>query len=605
MFSRMIALLLALCLSTPSFAALTRRETVIAGSPADSMEVRHLVLTGTNEEIGRALAELAQERYDTRLERSRDKLRTRAQRRYIEQNFPILHDRMRGVAAAYGVRLDDDSIDATALGFTELRAGCSIVHLPPALTENGKSVVSRDYDYSTGNLFFGFLPPGKLHPTARPYLLELHPDRGYASIAMVAYDLLSGVLDGMNSEGLTVTMAMDDESFASKQVEPTYGPAVGLGVLQMMRVVLDTCATVDEAKETLLTTKQYYEYVPVHFLIADRFGHSFIWEYSKFHNKEYVIENPGRPLMMTNFNLVSHMEEDKPPTADQARPVCKRYAYLTDKLTGATQISEETLRNTHRAVDAQAPVRPDAKRPPVRTFWHVLYYPEERRAKFSYYLRDEVVPGQPDKVHIARTDYIEFRLDPTSKEVAPAPAAQPVKLAEPAAQSNDPLVTKLRNAGATVNLERDRIVAVSLSKAGDPRALLPLLPKTLRVLSLNDTDIGDADLKVVATFKQLEQLGLKGTKITDAGLAQIAGLSRLEILALSGTNVTDAGLAHVAKLEGITGLNLTGTKITDAGLPQLKPLGRLTKLNVTDTAVTEAGAKKAKEFLPFWAKVQR
>ena len=36
-----------------------------------------------------------------------------------------------------------------------------------------------------------------LHPTARPYLLELHPDRGYASIAMVSYDMLSGVLDGM------------------------------------------------------------------------------------------------------------------------------------------------------------------------------------------------------------------------------------------------------------------------------------------------------------------------------------------------------------------------------------------------------------------------
>jgi hypothetical protein len=106
---------------------------------------------------------------------------------------------MRGVAAAYGKSLEDDAWDFSALGFTDLRAGCSVAHLPPQSTHNGKSVVSRDYDYSTGNLFFGFLEPGMLHPTARPYLVEMHPERGYASLAMVAYDLLSGALDGINS----------------------------------------------------------------------------------------------------------------------------------------------------------------------------------------------------------------------------------------------------------------------------------------------------------------------------------------------------------------------------------------------------------------------
>src|SRR5205823_6714220 len=137
--------------------------------------------------------------------------------------------------------------------------------------------ISRDYDYSTGSLTFGFLPPGILHPTARPYLVELHPDHGYASIAMVAYDLLSGVLDGMNSEGLTVTMAMDDELFSKYPMEPALGSAPGMGVLQMLRFLLDTCGSVDEAKEALLMTKQYYEYIPVHYLIADRFGKSFVW----------------------------------------------------------------------------------------------------------------------------------------------------------------------------------------------------------------------------------------------------------------------------------------------------------------------------------------
>src|SRR5262249_19504111 len=183
-------------------------------------------------------------------------------------------------AAAFGKSIDEDGWDFTGLGFTDLKAGCSIVQLPPSSTANGKSVVSRDYDFTTGALSFGFLPPGMLHPTARPYLLELHPDRGYASIAMVAYDLLSGVLDGINSEGLTVALAMDNEIFSKSPTEPTRTAAVGLEEVQTLRLLLDTCATVEEAKQTLMTTKQYYQYVPVHYLIADRTGKAFVWEYS-------------------------------------------------------------------------------------------------------------------------------------------------------------------------------------------------------------------------------------------------------------------------------------------------------------------------------------
>src|SRR4029453_7016368 len=257
---------------------------------------------------------------------------------------------------------------------------------------NGKGVGSRDYDFTTGALSFGFLPPGMLHPTARPYLLELHPDRGYASIAMVAYDLLSGVLDGMNSEGLTVTLAMDDEQFSHGKTEATREPAVGLGELQTLRLLLDTCATVEEAKQTLLATKQYYQYVPIHYLIADRNGKAFIWEYSEFHNKEYVLESPGQPLVMTNFTLHTQLEDGKLPSAEKARPVCKRYAYLREKL-ATGDLDDKAIRGFHQKVDAQLSQAADTSRPPIRTFWHAFYYPEDRRVRLSYYLRDAPIPG--------------------------------------------------------------------------------------------------------------------------------------------------------------------------------------------------------------------
>jgi hypothetical protein len=637
------------CLSAAETNGVVQEDRVIAGGPADSLEVRHLVLRGTNEQIGRALAEIAKERYGVRLDPANNPAQMRAKRKFLERNDPILLDRMRGVAAAFGKSVDDDGSDFTTLGFTDLKAGCSIAHLPPSSTASGKSVVSRDYDFTTGALSFGFLPPGMLHPTARPYLLELHPDRGYASIAMVAYDLLSGVLDGINSEGLTVTLAMDDELFSHSKVEPTRVPAVGLGELQTLRLLLDTCATVEEAKQTLWATKQYYQYVPIHYLIADRFGNAFVWEYSEAHNQEYVIENPGQPLVMTNFTLHKQVTDGKPPSAEKARPTCKRYAYLTEKLASG-KFDDAALRDVHKKCDAQASQAADPSRPPERTFWHAFYYPEDRTVRLSYYLRDEPYPGEPRYVRPVRTDYLEFKLEPT--EAKPATSAAPVAKTRSASTG---VQADLEAAGGTVKRDGARVVAVGLDKATNPGAVLPLLaqlpdleelnlgnpavtdadvralsglPKlqglslmgapihdealavmktlpALRNLNIIATKITDAGLSHLSDLKNLEYLGLKGTAVTDAGLAHLTSLTDLESLNIADTNVTDAGLAQVGRITGLKGLNISGTKVTDAGLAHLKPIPKLTKLNVTGTAVTEQGVKDAKKFLPFFVMVTR
>ena len=604
---------------------LVEQERIIAGSPADSMEVRYLVLKGTNEAIGRRLAEIARDRYQAKLTLSTDPVRTRAQRLYIEKNDPILYERMRGLASLFGHSIDDDHWDFSAVGFTELHAACSIAQIPPSLTATGTSVVSRDYDYSTGSLTFGFLPPGMLHPTARPYLIELHPDHGYASVAMVAYDLLSGVLDGMNSEGLTVTMAMDDEAFEKHPIEPVGGSAAGLGELQTLRLLLDTCATVDEAKQALLQTKQYYGFIPVHYLIADRYGKSFVWEYSYAHNKEYIIENPGKPLVMTNFSINQHLNDNKPPSADEARKVCKRYALLTENLnTSSGLLSEELISRTHKRVDAVWSQAADPSRPPVRTFWHALYYPEERRVKYSFYLHDEPIATEPDNVRIVRTPYIEFRLDATeggkaSTAVVPRRAAAPAVETKPEIKSSDDptgVIARLKSAGASVVVENGQVVRLGLEKkVEDLAALLPLLrelpeltllniqnetmndasmaqlqglPK-LATLGLSSAAIGDEGLKVLKTLPALRSLSISGTSATDAGLATIAGLTQLESLGMRGTRITDAGLAQLKTLTNLTSLGLTATNITDAGLAQLETMTNLTELGLAETKVTDAG----------------
>ena len=612
-----LALVASVSISVAKSNKVVQEDRIIAGGPDKSLEVRHVVLRGSNEQIGRALTEIARERYGVKLERADDPGRVGAMRMFLARNYPILLERMRGVAAAFGKSVDDDQYDFAALGFTDLKAGCSIIHVPPASSANGKSVVSRDYDFTTGNLSYGFLQPGMLHPTARPYLMELHPDKGYASIAMYAYDFLSGVIDGMNSEGLIVTMAMDNE-INKKGTEPTRGPAVGLGELQTMRMLLDTCANVDEAKDALMATKQYYQYVPVHYLVADRHGNAFVWEYSQVHNKEYIVENPGKLLVMTNFTLHAHLENGLPPSPATAKPVCKRYAYLTEHL-AAGKLDDRTIREFHQACDAQASQEVDPSQPPERTFWNIFYYPEERRVRVSYYLGDEPYPGQPRLVKPIRTEYMEFKLEPTNEKAGvmkASVASAPAIAAAPATNSAGSDVKKtIEAAGGEVEADGSRITEVGLSKATNLAAVIPLLPTLqdleslsmgnaaltdadvraltglpkLESLGLMDAPVGDDALAVIKTLPHLRELNVIGTRVTDAGLAHISGLTKLEYLGLKSTAVGDAGLENIKGLTSLTTLNLADTKVTDAGLKALAAMTRLEGLNLSNCNITDAG----------------
>src|SRR5262249_32396716 len=120
----------------------------VAGGPTDFLAVHHLVLRGDNRSIGTALARLAQESYGTSVASSEDPVRTRAQRHYIEKTYPVLFERMRGVAAAYGKDINDDTCDFSGLGYARIHAGCSVVYYPPEATVLGQSIFSRNYDFS-------------------------------------------------------------------------------------------------------------------------------------------------------------------------------------------------------------------------------------------------------------------------------------------------------------------------------------------------------------------------------------------------------------------------------------------------------------------------
>jgi hypothetical protein len=75
------------------------------------------VIGGSNQAIGKKIAEIARERYGVRLAENPDPIYGKARLSYMERNYPILLERMKGVAAAYGVDVGDGAVDFSSLPY--------------------------------------------------------------------------------------------------------------------------------------------------------------------------------------------------------------------------------------------------------------------------------------------------------------------------------------------------------------------------------------------------------------------------------------------------------------------------------------------------------
>jgi hypothetical protein len=380
----------------------TSIEVVAGGGPADFLTVRHLRASGTNREIGRALAAAASEAHGD-LVRPRpvtagnDRIVQRARRRWFEQHYGAFSERMRGIADVFGVPAHSDAWDCGWLATYDGTPGCSTAFYPATGTKEGHGLLSRNFDFpdfTFGQLFGGDVDaparPGERPLAADPWIVELHPDDGYASIAIGIMDVM-GAMDGVNEAGLAVALMADNESPGQ---EPTGTPQVGLAEQQIVRYLLDTCATVDDAKQALLLAKQYYRFVPCHYLVADRSGRAFVWEYAPGHNQEHIVDNDtdgtagasGR-LVCTNHLLHRWPTGSRLPVdtgADgTAALTYSRWTRLTDLIGAGAVVDRDDIRAQFRAVRFEAPVEH------ARTFWHGIYDVDEPSVELSFFLRDE------------------------------------------------------------------------------------------------------------------------------------------------------------------------------------------------------------------------
>ncbi len=255
--------------------------------------IRHVKVRGSNAEIGQAVGGLASSRYGVRPENLLGDARfVRARRTNLERTYPIHIERMRGVARAFDLRLDDDRFDFSILrrggnlpGATWLQGAAR--YTPGWATGEGHSVLRRDATPASGQ---GPLELYVMEWRTRGTLLD--------SIAVHVDDLLSGAIAGVNAAGLgivAVGIAAPPTHAAEPLVRSKSVSAVGLHELGLVRLVLDTCGTVDGAQAALLAANVFPMTALARYLVADATGRSFVYETSLDHGIQTIVDGGGDP----------------------------------------------------------------------------------------------------------------------------------------------------------------------------------------------------------------------------------------------------------------------------------------------------------------------
>ena len=78
--------------------------------------MRHIVSKGSNQEIGKALGDIAQKWLNVKLSKFARPLYAEANNQYIQKNYPILWERLKGVAQSYGLPPGDKTYNTSPAG---------------------------------------------------------------------------------------------------------------------------------------------------------------------------------------------------------------------------------------------------------------------------------------------------------------------------------------------------------------------------------------------------------------------------------------------------------------------------------------------------------
>lgn len=400
---------------------LVKDEVLIPKTPDQAMEVRHIVIKGTNQEIGKALGDIAQKWLNVKLSKYAGPLYAEANNQYIQKNYPILWERMKGVAQSYGLAPADKTYNTSGLPYDLGPFACAALYIPPDLSANGHAFLGHNFDFHPVPItdLLGISPIPGNHPVySRTCVVELYPDKGYPSITVGSLDLLNCVQMGMNSKGLIAGILTDTNRKPYTAGPSADGKNGGLNGPQLLRLVLDTCANADEAQVALLANKWAPIFDAVHFIIADQSGKSFVYEISGEDGSSHFTDSSGKPMILTNHAVFMYPDPQKFPAWDakDTYNTFRRYKLIWDYVQQhqgkfTPEEVNAVLAKVYANIESGPQFRPTAKPTPGRTLFHDLFDSQALTLHIKFYLKDGPTDPATGAPTLVFSKVFQFKLE--------------------------------------------------------------------------------------------------------------------------------------------------------------------------------------------------
>ncbi len=410
--------------------SIVKDDVFIAKENGTQVEWRHIVLKGNNTQIGMGQAEVAQRDYGVKsLKRYADPVYGKARQIYMERNYPIMRERMKGIAMAYGLSPDNVSFDTNTLPYDAGSMACSMIYFPPETIANGHAITSRNLEWYLVpmDLYLNRTENANGNGTfTRNFLLEIHPDQGYSTIAIGTSDL-NIVIDGLNSAGLGISLLVDEGMEPVLKMPISGERNSGIMSAQMTRLVLDTCGSVEEAKIAFLANKEYFPIAGIHYMVYDSQGNSAIIEWNRTDgNLHFTDGNSSKPNIMTNHPMFifskytqKDLLRDGLLTFDDPYDTFYRYVRL-DNFTSSHQGKfswEDTAAALREVFANKMDMVEGAKRPlPINTVYNVILDLNEKSLKVMFYLKNGPFDPETNETTSVFTPYLTFKMNDSTQQ---------------------------------------------------------------------------------------------------------------------------------------------------------------------------------------------
>lgn len=365
-------------------------DKVVAGTDKDLMIVRHIVIRGTNEAIGKKLAEIAKDQHRVVLSPWESNEVGKKQMAWFKANYPERMERAQGLENFFKANAATTDITSLPIDLS-FEPMCSVVYYPGSVVTNHHAMISRNYDFpkaAYSQLTGRPSVKGERSMTGDPYVIEMHPDHGYPSLYTCAYDLLGAAVDGVNSKGVSVALLADDMSKTRAR-----GNYLGLSEVDLPRFVLDECASAKEAREKLKDVPYFATFTPCHYIIGDSTGDSFIFEVGA-DGKHYILDGGHKPQIITNHSIAEYGTTNLPSgnSFDRYKMLQQELAKRNGKFTPAE------VKEINYCVAVPTSVQRAA------TMWHAVYDLTNHSVIISFCLSREDEPTE------RRSPYLPFKL---------------------------------------------------------------------------------------------------------------------------------------------------------------------------------------------------